>query len=257
TGFSISPSPRAGEVFLVLDDGVHGAELWRSDGSAGGTTLVADLTPGSAGTVYGIPQAQVDGLWFLVQRQAGFELWRSDGTAGGTALVLDGAALGAAGLSTPLFRFADGSFVLDLDGVLARSDGTVAGTQTLGVPAGAIFDAGGGSLWVLDGVRRELWSSDGTSTGGTVVATGVDGAAPAFGGLVIGQPAPSGGTTLRVLGTAASPQTTLAEPVQFWPRGDGIVAFGTTRLWSWDGRTAPVVLGSFAAVQAPQGGFLA
>ncbi len=36
----VSPGLRPGEVFLVLDDGVPGTELWRGDGTAAGTSLV-------------------------------------------------------------------------------------------------------------------------------------------------------------------------------------------------------------------------
>ncbi|HEY3354267.1 MAG TPA: ELWxxDGT repeat protein [Polyangia bacterium] len=39
-----------GIVYFTADDGVHGLELWRSGGTAAGTTLVADLLPGSAGS---------------------------------------------------------------------------------------------------------------------------------------------------------------------------------------------------------------
>ena len=54
----------AGTLFFAADDGIHGQELWSSDGTAPGTQLVRDLNPGEESS---FPQylANVGGTLFL------------------------------------------------------------------------------------------------------------------------------------------------------------------------------------------------
>ncbi len=76
-------------LFFTADDGVHLTELWRSDGTTGGTQMVKDIFPLSAS----VPQdlTNVGGILFFSCYTLAYlnELWRSDGTEDGTYLVKD------------------------------------------------------------------------------------------------------------------------------------------------------------------------
>jgi ELWxxDGT repeat protein len=77
-------------VFFSADNGQHGYELWRTDGTAAGTKMVKDINPGPASSE---PDSMValNGILYFVadDGEHGYELWRSDGTAAGTRMVKD------------------------------------------------------------------------------------------------------------------------------------------------------------------------
>ncbi len=107
----------ASGLVLVADDGVHGRELWRSDGTAAGTVLLRDIAPGAGGS--GIGDLQVAGgrVFFSADDGVhGFELWQSDGTAAGTRLVQDIAPEGASSYPGALTAAGDRLFFTADDG---------------------------------------------------------------------------------------------------------------------------------------------
>jgi ELWxxDGT repeat protein len=78
-----------GTLFFAATDGIGvGRELWRSDGTAAGTTLVREVNPGeSSSDPDELTNLGGTLLFSAVRNRWGRELWRSDGTADGTKLV--------------------------------------------------------------------------------------------------------------------------------------------------------------------------
>src|SRR5262249_5823563 len=108
---------------------VSGVELWKSDGTTAGTTIVKDIASGVWNS-NPTDLVDVDGRLFFVadDRIHGRELWTSDGTEAGTILVAD----------------------------IYPGAGSASPTNLVGVNGRLLFSAAD----PLAG--RELWRSDGT-----------------------------------------------------------------------------------------------
>jgi ELWxxDGT repeat protein len=173
-----------GQVYFTANDGIHGNELWRTDATEAGTSMVVDLCPGSCSGQPGSFAVLGGALYFHADDGVhGVELWSSDGTQAGTVLVAD-IVPGLAG-STPDELVALGEHILfaaeteNAGRELWRTDGTAAGTvQVLDVNPGPASSLP--SLLVANTSRvfltasdaahgRELWASDGTAAGTQVL----------------------------------------------------------------------------------------
>lgn len=174
-----------GILYFEGNDGVTGYELWRTDGTAEGTALVADVRPGPGASDPGELTAVGDVVYFQAFDDVHHhELWRSDGTLLGTSMVTE---LHPDGSSSPqkltavddVLFFQAYSPAVGRD--LWRTDGTAAGTEPIEIVPGPGSSNPGGATWQHelvvdpDGVLyfpagdgeagTELWRSDGTASG--------------------------------------------------------------------------------------------
>ena len=164
-------------------------QLWKSDGTDGGTVMVCPDIGGPLANFTG-----VGGTLFFTARQdaVNWKLWKSDGTAPGTLMVRDVDVKVSETMPT-----SQAPCMADVNGVLyfIVNDGSAANQlwQSNGTEAGTTmvkdFDpdgaAGGFSLWNLTNVngllyftlyannRYQLWQSDGTAAGTLVVSPDV------------------------------------------------------------------------------------
>lgn len=217
-----------GRLWFRAQDGVHGLELWTSDGTASGTAMVKDLALVGGSDPRSLVQLDEDEIWFTAwSPDLGRELWRSDGTALGTQLFADlnpghgtessevlnvfspdgtsvwGQSVAGSKLSLWTWRAETGLveiakipgehvpgsrmvggvvggrsrafFLVETGGdrVLWVTDGTLAGTGSLGVEVDDELTVKGAVVYrdrlyfeaKKEFSLRELWVSDGTPTG--------------------------------------------------------------------------------------------
>lgn len=183
-------TPLGRYVFFRAKSAEAGSELWRTDGSPGGTALAVDIEPGASSSTPSCGSVVGGRMLFTAdQAGAGREYWLSDGTLQGSALL--DLWPGTRSCAQPYwdnrdYQVAAGSWAIFAadDGVHGSepwaTDGTREGTFLLrDVRAGAqashpfLFHAVGGRVYFSadDGEHgRELWTSDGTPEGTELVA---------------------------------------------------------------------------------------
>jgi ELWxxDGT repeat protein len=181
-------------VVFIADDGVHGQELWRSDGTPEGTFLLKDIVPGSEGSQtaqIGSSRVVENTLFFLASEGSanpGVGLWKTDGTSEGTVRLKRFEPVPGVGVRPPGFLTNAGStlYFVFADAILSppdlwKTDGTEAGTTIVkprtidtyqGVAAMESAAIGDTLYFVAhDAIAgTELYRTDGTSDGTQLVA---------------------------------------------------------------------------------------
>ncbi|MCF8239544.1 MAG: T9SS type A sorting domain-containing protein [Saprospiraceae bacterium] len=180
-----------GDVLLfAADDGTNGVELWISDGTEGGTTLLMDINPGAPGSECKNFYHLGDKVIFQAKTAMnGDELWITDGTPAGTHIIMDIRPGSGNGVSNTVavndyfYVWDDILYFQGNDGQVGnelwRTDGTEAGTWLIkdiqpifganGSSNPRYFGALGDKLYFTahensnDG--EQLWITDGTSDG--------------------------------------------------------------------------------------------
>lgn len=143
-------------VYFRANDGVHGFELFRSDGTADGTWMVKDVAPGSTSSKPHSFFRMGDEFYFATgEDRAPQQLWRSDGTDAGTTFVAQfSQPIGPSSRMIP----ANGKLFFLAGLVLFETDGTTAGTSEVdGTSDGPVLL--NGKIYYARN-RNSLWSYD-------------------------------------------------------------------------------------------------
>lgn len=75
-----------GAMYFTADDGLgQGMEIWKSDGTANGTTLLKDINPGTASSYPEDYCIVGNTLFFTADDGNGRQLWKTNGTTNGTS----------------------------------------------------------------------------------------------------------------------------------------------------------------------------
>ncbi len=188
--------PLGNRLFFLADDGVHGRELWVSDGTAAGTRMVRDINQSSADTrIHFITPFGNKVAFAADDGSNGMELWVSDGTEAGTVLLKDISNSSLGGFPAALTAVGNVLYFSASTNQhgreLWRSDGTEAGTVmvkdlytgSLGSSPGGFTEVNGtvfftadvavttgqGSHTTTNYYGRELWKTNGTAAGTVMV----------------------------------------------------------------------------------------
>lgn len=185
-------------LYFTANDGVASRELWRTDGTARGTRMVGQVAKeGSADELRSSVVRHLTGLdghayfratdnaygtfEYTPPRLIGAELWRTDGSPGHIELVRGADGTPNASPDS-IVRFNNRLFYAAFEPATGRElrsmDGTAAGTEIFDLAPGSAglspehLTVVGDRLFFAARNRTELWMSDGTLAGTSLVRDG-------------------------------------------------------------------------------------
>ena len=131
-----------GMLLFRANDGIHGRDLYKSDGTVAGTVLVKDINPTGDSSPVNMVAMGTTAYFRADDGTNGFELWKSDGTEAGTVMVKDINPTGSANVGA-LTRHGGLLYFQGYDGVngdeMYLSDGTEEGTMRIPGPNGSNY----------------------------------------------------------------------------------------------------------------------
>lgn len=166
-----------GTLFFDANNGTQGRELWKSNGTAEGTSQVKDIFPGATSSELRELTSMNGSVYFIASSDSNSrELWKSDGTPLGT-IKLTSNSTGP--YFTILATTNNRLFYLRADArgqALWVTDGTVAGTTRLKnmdvIDSYTAAEVNGQVYFTRSGTGsvREIWRTNGTVAGTVFVA---------------------------------------------------------------------------------------
>lgn len=225
-------------VFFQAASNAEGVELWKTDGTASGTSLVKDIESGAGDSTPAklaslkIASPFSSTFFFSATTTAeGLELWKSDGTSGGTSIVTD---------------FESGASSSTLNSLAAVSSGylVAAGNSTTGIEP-YFLDAAGTSLTNLMDITSGATDSSPTKLtklGSKTLFFATD--SSTYGNELYATDGTVGGTSLvKDINSGAGDSPGAADPILY----NGNVYFSAddgatgSELWKSDGTAAGTV----------------
>lgn len=168
-----------GVVYFMASDGLHGHELWKTEGNGSSTTLIKDIATGPRSSNIG-NMVEMNGILYFTANDGvhGNELWRSDGTEIGTYMIKDiriNYPIGSSPSNLVIYKGTLYFFAQNNSNFwdIWQSDGTEIGTTLFkSAPRtssyiGSLLATDKNLFFTMQGnqYRYVVWTSDGTPSG--------------------------------------------------------------------------------------------